>query len=283
MAMPDTAHTLPDTNSEPGTTPGSSSAIDLTDPVLDSPAETDLDKLARVINADHEAVRVYLTNAVFRAASAGYHLNRAKQLVPHGEWQAWVEARCPFSIRTAQDYMAFDYYLQEMPDMRDQLAGVAFRRALDKLGAEFETRQLSPARKLVDIGHAIVEAVSKQQELFRDARQVAGTDEAWRAFIEDLRLDPAQVQAFIDGGIHYSGDKKRPPLLTLPEGTLTRLLRRARQWRKGHPESDAQAKNANFAFLSKRDTATNASTEPIIDPGGVCDRLAAEEERDQRE
>ena len=263
--------------------PGSSSAIDLTDPVLDGLPETDLDTLARAINADHEAVCVHLTNAVYRAASAGHNLNQAKKLVPHGEWQAWVEAHCPFSIRTAQDYMLFDYYLQAMPDMRDQLAGVAFRRALDKLGAEFQTRQLSPARALVDIGHEIVETVQKQQELFRRAREVAGTDEAWRAFVEQLRLDPAQVQVFIDGGIYSSADRKRPPLLALPEGTLARLLRRVRQWREAHPESDAQAKNANFAFLPKRDTATNASTEPIIDEGGVCDQLAADEERDQRE
>ena len=68
------------------------------------------------------------------ARDAGIALTEAKQVVPHGEWAAWVKANCGFSLRTAQKYM-------EVAAKWDSLAAKAPSTAL--LGIEAAIKQLA--------------------------------------------------------------------------------------------------------------------------------------------
>src|SRR5262245_13673057 len=64
-----------------------------------------LGQLAKQINAAHTAGEAALDSVLGLAREAGELLIRAKKLVPHGEWLAWIKANFPFSQQTASVYM----------------------------------------------------------------------------------------------------------------------------------------------------------------------------------
>src|SRR5262245_41201892 len=68
-------------------------------------AEASLADLARQISAAHgEAIEAARTS-LDRGMKAGDLLLKVKGALPHGKFGPWVEANCPFSVRTAQAYM----------------------------------------------------------------------------------------------------------------------------------------------------------------------------------
>lgn len=64
-----------------------------------------LDTLASQINEEHRAFRQAFRATYRSALKTGDLLNEAKAAAGHGNWAAWVEENCEFSMRTAQDYM----------------------------------------------------------------------------------------------------------------------------------------------------------------------------------
>jgi len=61
---------------------------------------------ADAINREHRMARASAESAVQHAMRCGELLAAKKAELPHGEFQAWIEANCEFTWRTAQRYMA---------------------------------------------------------------------------------------------------------------------------------------------------------------------------------
>ena len=71
-----------------------------------SPTEvSDLDTLAKQIDAAHVEVGAALLTSVQRAAEVGHLLIQAKEQVHFGQWETWVTENTAVSLRTARGYM----------------------------------------------------------------------------------------------------------------------------------------------------------------------------------
>jgi hypothetical protein len=64
-----------------------------------------LEKLASEIANEHNLAIRAASEAVVHAINAGKMLLEVKASLEHGEFGAWIAANCPFSARTASDYM----------------------------------------------------------------------------------------------------------------------------------------------------------------------------------
>jgi hypothetical protein len=69
------------------------------------PREETLDDLASRIQQAHVSVARASVAVIAFAVTAGRLLLKAQACVPVGSWGVWVESKCEFSVRTAQDYM----------------------------------------------------------------------------------------------------------------------------------------------------------------------------------
>src|SRR5919199_137181 len=71
-----------------------------------STGDNRLPALAGEIEAAHRRCKAGVREALDAALAAGRALIEAKELVPHGQWQDWLNANVPeVSVRTAQRYM----------------------------------------------------------------------------------------------------------------------------------------------------------------------------------
>jgi hypothetical protein len=68
-------------------------------------APTGLTDLATKIKAAHSEVVGAMRNTVRKAIAAGDLLIAAKDRMPYGDWEAWLEGQCALPKRTAQLYM----------------------------------------------------------------------------------------------------------------------------------------------------------------------------------
>jgi transposase len=78
----------------------------------------ELRELETRIAEGHEAVLAGASAALVAALKVGADLLRARELVPRGEWEQWMEARCPFSVFTGHTYMRLAYHRQVLGDVR---------------------------------------------------------------------------------------------------------------------------------------------------------------------
>lgn len=60
---------------------------------------------AKSINEAHRCARESAENAVEWAVKCGQLLSAKKEELKHGEFTAWIESHCDFSVRSARDYM----------------------------------------------------------------------------------------------------------------------------------------------------------------------------------
>jgi hypothetical protein len=79
-----------------------------------------LPSLAQQINDETEAAESSARAAVQHALRAGELLARAKALIPHGQWEAWVTTNCTIAPRTAQAYVRLHEKLSALPDSEAQ-------------------------------------------------------------------------------------------------------------------------------------------------------------------
>lgn len=89
-----------------------------------------LNSLKEEILEAHRECQIAMTASLEKAARIGRLLAVAKSNVPHGQWGAWVEDNCEFSMRTAQGYMRVN---REMPTLAkaQPVALLGFREALN--------------------------------------------------------------------------------------------------------------------------------------------------------
>ena len=96
-------------------------------PNIQAPSSvSDLDDLAKQIDAAHVEVRAALLTSVQRAAEVGYLLAQAKEQIPFGQWETWVEQNTAVSPRSARAFMQIERHWAE--------ADTAKRRAVADLG-----------------------------------------------------------------------------------------------------------------------------------------------------
>ena len=65
----------------------------------------DLTGQAAEIRRHHDAVHAAALTAMEHALAAGRLLAEVKAALPHGEFESWLKANCPFTARTARRYM----------------------------------------------------------------------------------------------------------------------------------------------------------------------------------
>ncbi len=102
---------------------------------------SDLDSLAKQIDAAHVEVRRVLLTSVQLAAEAGHLLAQAKALVPFGKWEAWVKKNTAVSPRTARGYMQVERLWAEADTAnRRRVADLGLRALLTELASPVAAR-----------------------------------------------------------------------------------------------------------------------------------------------
>jgi protein gp37 len=81
--------------------------LPLDPPAIVRPAEDELAALAQEINAEHEAGRKDMRQALLHYHTAGERLIRARAKCKHGEWLPWLKKNVKFSQPHASRYMQF--------------------------------------------------------------------------------------------------------------------------------------------------------------------------------
>ena len=106
---------------------------------------SNLDNLAKQIDAAHAAAQAALLTGVQKAIEAGQLLIQAKEEVPFGQWETWVKENTAVSPRTASAYLRIARHWTKADDTnRQRVADLTLRALLDELaGPSF---QLPPAR-----------------------------------------------------------------------------------------------------------------------------------------
>ncbi len=106
---------------------------------------SDLDSLAKQIDAAHVEVGAALLTSVQRAAEVGHLLAQAKEQVPHGQWETWVEQNTAVSPRTARGYMqAARYWTEADKAKRRALADLGLQGALAEIARPRSTPAVEP-------------------------------------------------------------------------------------------------------------------------------------------
>ena len=94
-----------------------------------------VDAQSAAINAAVADAERQARGAMAAALRAGHLLNRAKDLVEHGQWEAWVQANCKVAPRTARAYMRLAAKLPLLPaDEQRRVADLPVREAVRAIG-----------------------------------------------------------------------------------------------------------------------------------------------------
>src|SRR5262245_41587195 len=117
------------------------------------PPEADpLEHLAVQIREGYKACLTAGQYYLLYAAIVGRALVEAKELVPHGTWEAWVEANCAFSTRQAQDYMRYARAIENGeidPKTQSSAEALSIRQVLIRLRSNKSQHQAQEARSIL--------------------------------------------------------------------------------------------------------------------------------------
>lgn len=86
--------------------------------VMPSPSMDAAGRIAYFHNLSKQAGKVSIKAALF----AGLELMRVKASLPHGEYQNWIVANCPFKYSTAHNYIAIAHHLIDREESMEELA-----------------------------------------------------------------------------------------------------------------------------------------------------------------
>ena len=122
------------------------------------------------------------------AVEIGRNLLWAKQSLPHGRFEAWVGAHCPFSDYTARKYMAVAETFLDRPRLLAELRGVGVKKAalLTQLDPEVLTLieeggapNLTPAEVASTSYGTLKQKLSEVQASLKNANQQAEDNKRW--------------------------------------------------------------------------------------------------------
>jgi hypothetical protein len=159
----------------------------------------DLDDLAKQINkvtlfaeTEAKAAEMAAELAMGHALEAGALLAKAKQLLPHGQWETWLGCNCNVAARTARAYMQLAKRFSAMSgEERQRVAVLPVREAIRAI----TTKPEAPARP-----SSALLAVAPRDER---ERALVALDRAGRALRATRRnldrfssLSPKDIDAF---------------------------------------------------------------------------------------
>lgn len=106
----------------------------------------------------HAEAQALAEGAIERALEAGELLAEVKETLPHGDFGAWVEENCGFTVRTAQRYMRLHEHRGLLPDGTGVKAALAAIKSdtvshLDAGGLERDEQRLR--EELLILSHAL--------------------------------------------------------------------------------------------------------------------------------
>lgn len=133
---------------------------------------------AGVIAAEINAIKTQVKETVLRGAvQIGRRLAEAKEMVPHGEWGAWLEMNVNYSERTAQNLMKCweEYGKTGKVEMMED---VSMSNAITLLGVDPQQR-----RQLIESGEA---AEMSNRELKERIAQMEAEDAKKQVRIDEL-------------------------------------------------------------------------------------------------
>lgn len=94
-------------------------------------AEPTLDELAETVKREHDLCLEAALSSVTHAIRAGEALLAAKERVPRGTWERWVDETCPAVSRMAKPYMRLAAYKAMIPaETRTAVDALAYLRGL---------------------------------------------------------------------------------------------------------------------------------------------------------
>lgn len=130
---------------------------------------SDLDTLAKQIDAAHVEVGAALLTSVQRAAEVGHLLAQAKEQVPFGQWEAWVASNTAVSPRTARGYMQVARSWTE--------ATKAKRRALADLGLQGFLAEVAKEPRTTAVRFRVEDVVSGPKTIAVPASSAPALDQ----------------------------------------------------------------------------------------------------------
>lgn len=147
-----------------------------------------------------EQVQAHLGKAAHELYQAGYWLGRAKDEIPYGEWEKWVNANFPFSPETARRYVRvsnlLENYISEehLPKLlvsRTALYELASGETPEDVRVEMMARLEQGQRITLSMVQGAARAAERSEEQ-RDAILDTGSDAV--AFLaETYDLEPAVI------------------------------------------------------------------------------------------
>lgn len=138
----------------------------------------ELARNAGMIAAEINAIKTQVKETVLRGAvQIGRRLAEAKEMVPHGEWGAWLETNVDYSERTAQNLMKCweEYGKTGKVEMMED---VSMSNAITLLGVDPQQR-----RQLIESGEA---AEMSNRELKERIAQMEAEDAKKQIRIDEL-------------------------------------------------------------------------------------------------
>jgi len=173
------------------------------------PDQKRLSDLSRSIKAAHATVLEMFEHINKKAAemsaeaiSCGSQLNAAKEIVKHGDWEAWVDFNCGMSVRTAQDYMKYSAASKcgKIPNGYSYTAGLKFLStskaqcaAPSSVVSEPLTTPETPVEPFKSKGEPPQNIMRLRSEITRDA--------AMRDLTMRSQMLKADVEGLVAGGV----------------------------------------------------------------------------------
>jgi len=111
-------------------------------------AQSELSVLGATVRAELTAVGRAASEMLIHAFAVGEALNKAKKLVGHGNWQAWVDAECGLSSRSTRAYMRLANHRALLEGNWQRAADLSIRAALRLIGTGMTMRKRVPASAL---------------------------------------------------------------------------------------------------------------------------------------
>ena len=158
----------------------------------------------RDIEVITQEILFYKQQAGAAILEIGTRLIEAKQALQHGEWQAWLEERVDFSVRTAQRFMK----VAEGYGKSDTVTLLGTRKALALLALEPEEREEflnethlveGVEKTAVDMTAAELEkAIRERDEARRELNEERAAGEGTAMKLADIEHERAELVAKVE-------------------------------------------------------------------------------------
>lgn len=162
-----------------------------------------LDRLA----GEARLLRASINMSMFQLARV---FVEAKELVPHGEWGAWVEANADVSEKTASDMMAAYHRFYEKPQMQQIGSSKLFKMLAlpagteDAFMAEHDVENMTVRQVAEAVKQARAEEQAKAKSAIEQERQRREEAEA-RA--RELREQPREIPEEVTAKLHQQEER----------------------------------------------------------------------------